>query len=422
MNLNGIPIPTASYGDQGSRTAVELEIVRHSRFKGPRERPKHWNDIKSKQLDGPVDATPSFPSRNDTVTIETDPRQDKRVFIGDLTMEVTQAKLLKFLDETMHEAGLAVTPPASSPDATKPLFITCDLRVAPDKQRQYAIVEVRTPQEGLNMLHLNGISFLGSSMLLKTAGLRYPNPKMPGANWHDYQRRLQEKQGGGDPRRDGPPASSMGGSSYSNDKPVGSSSYRTESSGGGSRYMQEEKSYNSSYKSDSYDDYRQNRQARDDYNRPRQAESAPANDGWQRKYDLLLEEYTELGKDFRRVSQSLAGASEQQRQLQEEMQVEKDRRRDAEWDLSEERQRRERVERDLQSGSADCRKCHDYERQIQDLQADIKHLQRQLQGGQQPRVAREEEDHRFNADPRRQHEEQERRFSDNLRDPRGGAY
>ena len=332
-------------------------------------------------------------------------------------MEVTQAKLLKFLDETMHEYGLAEAPPLSSPDAGKPLFITCDLRIAPDKQRQYAIVEVRTPQEGLNMLHLNGINFLGSAMLLKTAGLRYPNPKMPGANWHDFQRRFHEKQGGGsDLRRDGPPASS-GGSSYVADKPVASSSLRHAPVSSSSRYL--EKDYSSSYKSEPYDDYRQNR---DEYKRQREPESAPVGDGFQRKYEMLLEEYTELGKDFRRVSQSLAGASEQQRQLQEEIQVEKDRRRDAEWDLSEERQRRERVERDLQS--QECRNCRDKERQIQDLQADVKHLQRQLQEQtrQQQRVPREEEDPRFSADPRRQLEEQERRFSDNIRDPRGGAY
>ena len=203
MYLNGIPVPDKNNGggdhlnntNNNGGNDVILEVSRHSRYDGKPERPKHWTEALEKfkreqQEQRPPDEPQSGgggqrPINKEDYDFRSDPDlQNKFIFVGNLALDVDAGDLLKFLDETMVQCGL------SNDNASPPLFTNCNLRMATEKDRQYAIIEIRSIEEGIQILHLNRIPYHGQNLLIKTAWTKVPNPKNPDGNWNDTQRRL----------------------------------------------------------------------------------------------------------------------------------------------------------------------------------------------------------------------------------------
>lgn len=69
----------------------------------------------------------------------------------------------------------------------------------------------------------------------------------------------------------------------------------------------------------------------------------------QKKYETLMQEYTELGKDYRRVSKCLVTATEQQMELQNGLQTEQEKRHDAEMNCKAEQEARIKLQTEMET-------------------------------------------------------------------------
>jgi DNA repair exonuclease SbcCD ATPase subunit len=68
----------------------------------------------------------------------------------------------------------------------------------------------------------------------------------------------------------------------------------------------------------------------------------------QKKYETLMQEYTELGKDYRRVSKSLVTATEQQMELQRLLKTEQEKRHEADTHCKAEQEARIKLQKELE--------------------------------------------------------------------------
>ena len=369
LNLNGITVP----GGQ-----KPLEIVRHFQYTGKSEAAKNWEEVKAEFL-----------------------LDKRRLYIGNLKTEIDEYELQRFLERTVLSEGLNLK--EGSP------VVKCEFVSRPSAR--FAIVEVRSEEEAERLLFLNGIPFRGVELTVQPKGryLRSANT----LTWQQWQERKRSQDKSRWLTTDDRSHQSTKNLeldwrlSREQDRHRGGHSNRKESQGDSSPKFfkghstphqrsprleavisrSPEKIDNPAYsrtdrkvehlveeeKSRSNEALKELKHTKDQLSRlqaeienlknnkyleERISEERQQTQEFRRKYENLMVEYADLGKDFRRVSQSLAAATEHQRELHDICREEKSRRQSAEEKLM-------HAEREL-------------ERTIQNWKREVEHLRDEL--------------------------------------------